>query len=186
MKLFYVRCSTAEQNESRQVEKAREVGAEKIFIDKLSGKNTNRPQLTELLSCAREGDVVIVSELARLARSTRDLLTIVDQLQSKHVELISMKESIDTTTPQGRFTLTIFAALAELERETILQRQAEGIAIAKAEGRYKGRPRQEIDLDRFRAVCKRWRAGEITAVRAMVLLGLKANTFYRRVRELQL
>lgn len=186
MKLFYVRCSTAEQNTARQIEKAREVNAEKVFIDKLSGKDTNRPQLKELLSFCREGDVVIVSELARLARSTRDLLTIVDQLQSKNVGLISMKESIDTTTPQGRFVLTIFAALAELERETILQRQAEGIAVAKAEGRYKGRPKKEIDIDRFKAVCRRWRAGEITAVKAMELTQLKPNSFYRRVKEFSL
>lgn len=186
MKLFYVRCSTIEQNEARQLEKAQEIGADKIFIDKLSGKDTNRPQLKELLSFAREGDTVIVSELARLARSTRDLLSIVDQFQSKHVELISLKEMIDTTTPQGRFTLTIFAALAELERETILQRQAEGIAVAKAEGRYKGRPKKEIDIDRFKAVCRRWRAGEITAVKAMELTQLKPNSFYRRVKELSL
>ena len=186
MKLFYVRCSTIEQNESRQMEAAREVGAEKVFLDKLSGKDTHRPQLQEMLSFAREGDVVIVSELSRLARSTRDLLRIVDDLQAKRVELVSLKEQIDTATPQGRFVLTIFAALAELERETILQRQREGIAVAKAEGRYKGRPKAEIDTERFTAVCKRWRAGEITATKAQELTQLKANTFYRRVKEMRL
>lgn len=186
MKLFYVRCSTIEQNESRQTEAAREVGAEKVFLDKLSGKDTHRPQLQEMLAFCREGDIVVVSELSRLARSTRDLLRIVDELQAKHVELVSLKEQIDTATPQGRFVLTIFAALAELERETILQRQREGIAVAKAEGRYKGRPKAKIDTEHFTAVCKRWRAGEITAVKAQELTVTKPNTFYRRVKELKL
>lgn len=186
MKLFYVRCSTVEQNEARQTEKAKEIGAEKVFLDKLSGKDAHRPQLQAMLSFAREGDVVIVSELSRLARSTRDLLRIVDDLQAKRVELVSLKEQIDTATPQGRFVLTIFAALAELERETILQRQREGIAVAKAEGRYKGCPRTEIDTERFKAVCRRWRAGEISATKAQELTQLKANTFYRRVKEMRL
>lgn len=96
---------------------------------------------------------------------------------------MSMKEAVDTWTPQGRFMLTVFGAMAELERETILQRQREGIAIAKLEGKYKGRQKQPIDMERFKAVCTRWRAGEITAVNAMALMQLKANTFYRRVKE---
>ena len=80
--------------------------------------------------------------------------------------------------------LTVFGAMAELERETILQRQKEGIEIAKAAGKYKGRQKQAIDTERFKAVCTRWRAGEITAVKAMELMQLKPNTFYRRVKEL--
>lgn len=186
MKLFYARCSTVEQNEARQLQTAQEVEADKIFLDKLSGKNTDRPQLKELLSFAREGDTVIVSDLSRLARSTRDLLRIVDELQSKQVELISMKEAIDTNTPQGRFVLTIFAALAELERETILQRQREGVAIAKAAGKYKGRKPIDVDVERLRAICERWRRGDITGRKAAELAGLTAPTFYRRVREYKL
>ena len=184
MKLFYARCSTIDQNEARQLQTAQEVKADKGFLDKLSGKNTDRPQLKEMLAYAREGDTVIVSDLSRLARSTRDLLRIVDDLQAKHVELISMKESIDTSTPQGRFVLTIFAALAELERETILQRQREGVAIAKAAGKYKGRKPIEIDTARFKAVCERWRKGEITGRKAAELAGLTVPTFYRRVKAM--
>lgn len=184
MKIGYIRVSTQEQNEGRQLVMMKEQGADKTFIDKASGKNTDRPALKEMLSFVREGDVVIVESISRLARSTRDLLTIVDTLNKKGVGFISLKESLDTSTPTGRFTLTIFAALAELERETTLQRQSEGIALAKAQGKYKGRQPIQIDEEQFRKVCKRWRNGEITATKAMDLLSVKPNTFYRRVKEL--
>lgn len=107
----------------------------KVFIDKLSGKNTDRPQLQAMFSYVREGDVVVVSDFSRLAKSTRDMLQIVQELTDKGVGLVGLKENVDTDTPQGRFMLTVFAALAELERETILQRQREGIAIAKQQGK---------------------------------------------------
>lgn len=183
MRVFYARCSTLEQNEARQLQTAREIGADKIFLDKASGKNTERPELKKMLDYVREGDTLYCSDFSRLARNTRDLLLIVEQLQGKGVQFISMKEAVDTGTPQGRFMLTVFGAMAELERETILQRQREGIAIAKAQGKYKGRQKTAIDTDRFKAVCAKWRAGEITAVKAMELTHLKANTFYRRVKE---
>ena len=137
----YARVSTDEQNEARQLEsfqKYRE-SISKVYIDKCSGKDTNRPQLKAMLDYVREGDVVVVSDFSRLARSTKDMLQIVQALADKGVALISIKENLDTDTPQGKFMLTVFAALAELERETILQRQREGIEIAKAHGNYKGR-----------------------------------------------
>ena len=131
----YARVSTIEQNETRQLESFANYYEKirKVFIDKVSGKNMNRPQLQAMLDYVREGDVVVVSDFSRLARSTRDMLQIVQELTEKGVGLISLKENVDTDTPQGRFMLTVFAALAELERETILQRQREGIAIAKQE-----------------------------------------------------
>lgn len=137
----YARVSTMEQNETRQLHsfEGYTEKIKKVFIDKLSGKNTDRPQLQAMLSYVREGDVVVISDFSRLARSTRDMLQIVQELTDKKVGLISLKENVDTDTPQGRFMLTVFAALAELERETILQRQREGIAIAKQQGKYKGR-----------------------------------------------
>ena len=134
----------------------------------------------------RQGDTVIVESISRIARNTRDLLSIISELTEKGVEFVSLKENIDTTTPHGRFMLTVFGALAELERESILERQREGIEIAKAEGKYKGRKPVPVDETKFRAVCARWRAGEITATAAMKEVGLKQNTFYRRVKELGL
>ncbi|MCD8049942.1 MAG: recombinase family protein [Clostridia bacterium] len=184
MLVGYVRVSTEEQNEARQLTAMRENNVERIFSDKRSGKNTERAALNEMLSFVRDGDTVITESISRIARSTRDLLNIVDTLTQKGVEFISLKEKIDTTTPQGKFMLTVFAAMAELERENILQRQREGIAEAKKAGKYKGRQPIKIDEAKFKAVCAEWRAEQISATEAMRRLGLKPNTFYRRVKEL--
>ena len=182
MRVGYVRCSTIEQNEARQLKMMEEQKAEKLFIDKASGKNTDRKAFKEMMAFVRAGDMVIVESISR----TRDLLSIVSELTEKQVEFVSLKENIDTTTPQGRFMLTVFGALAELERENILERQREGIAIAKDAGKYKGRKPLEVDEVQFKDACKRWRAGEITATAAMQEVGLKPNTFYRRVKEMGL
>lgn len=185
-KIGYVRCSTEEQNEARQVLMMKEQEIGQVFVDKASGKNTDRPGLKKLLDYVRPGDTVVVESISRLARSTRDLLTIVAELTERNVEFVSLKESIDTHTAQGQFMLTVFGAMAELERANILQRQKEGIAIAKAEGKYTGRKRIDVDAEQMQAVCAQWRAGELTAVAAMAELGMKPNTFYRRVKELGL
>lgn len=184
MKIGYVRISTEEQNSARQEVLMQELGTDQIYIDKISGKNTNRPQLQEMMSFVRAGDVVIVESISRFARNTRDLLDLIEQLTSKQVEFISKKEAIDTATPTGKFMLTVFAAVAELERESILQRQAEGIAIAKQNGVYKGR--KSISHPDFDKVVKVWKNGEITAVEAMKRLGgMKSTTFYRKVRQMK-
>ena len=124
---------------------------------------------------------MIVESISRFARNTRDLLELVEQLTTKGVEFVSKKEAIDTTTPSGKFMLTIFGAVAELEREYILQRQKEGIAIAKAQGAYKGR--KPIQRPEFEQVVSIWREGQITAVEAMKRLDMKPRTFYRKVKE---
>ena len=177
MRVGYIRCSTIEQNEARQLKMMEEQNAERLFIDKASGKNTDRKAFKEMMAFVRAGDTVIVESISRIARNTRDLLSIVSDLTEKGVEFVSLKENMDTTTPQGRFMLTVFGALAELERENILERQREGIEIAKSEGKYKGRKPVEVDEKRFREVCARWRSGEITATAAMQEVGLKPNTF---------
>lgn len=186
MRVGYVRCSTIEQNEARQLKMMEEQGAEKVFTDKASGKNTDRAAFKEMMAFVRAGDMVVVESISRIARNTRDLLSIVSDLTARQVEFISLKENIDTTTPQGRFMLTVFGALAELERENILERQREGIEIAKGEGKYKGRKPLDVDETQFKEVCARWRAGEITATAAMQEVGLKPNTFYRRVKDMGL
>jgi len=185
-KVGYVRVSTEEQNEARQLETMRKYGVDEVFTEKASGKNADRKELKKLLSFVRRGDAVIVESISRIARNTKDLLEIVGALQEKGVDFVSAKEAIDTTTPQGQFMLTVFGAMAQLEREQILQRQREGIAIAKAEGKYKGRAKIDADAEKMRGVCQRWRAGEITAREAMAQTGLKPNTFYRRVKEMGL
>ena len=185
MKLLYCRVSTEEQNESRQVVLAEELGIDKenIFIDKKSGKNTDRPELNRLLQFVRKGDTVYAESISRIARNTKDLLAIVEELNQKQVDFISLKEKIDTSTPQGKFILTIFGAMAELERESILQRLKEGIAIARKYNKYQGKPKMNIDKDKFIKVCGEWRQGKKTATQCMKELNLKPNTFYRRVKE---
>lgn len=148
MRVGYIRVSTVEQHEDRQVKDLTENGkVTKVFMDKLSGKDTNRPQLKAMLDYVREGDTVVVSEYSRLARSTRDLMDIVDTLKVKGVNVVSMKENFDTSTPQGKLILQTFMNIAEFERELMLQRQREGIAIAKANGKYKGRQSKQKPED---------------------------------------
>jgi len=184
MKIGYVRISTSQgQSTARQDVLMRELGVERVFVDIASGKNAERPRLKEMLEFCRDGDSITVADISRIARNTRDLLDIVEQLTAKGVDFISQKECIDTTTPTGKFMLTVFGAVATLERESILARQAEGIAIAKAAGTYKGR--KKIESADFAGVYAQWTAKAITATRAMELLGMKPNTFYRRVKEYQ-
>ena len=183
MKVGYIRVSTKEQNEERQVRLLNSLGVEKIFIEKVSGKNADRKQLQEMINFVREGDVVYTESISRIARNTKDLLNIVETLTEKGVEFVSEKEHIDTTTPTGKFMLTVFGALATLERETLLERQAEGIAIAKEQGKFKGKQPIKVDVSLFDEVMKKWHSGKITAVQAQKELGLKPNTFYRRAKE---
>ena len=185
MKIGYIRVSTEEQNTARQEILLRELGVDKVFIDKASGKNADRPELKRMMEYVRKGDTVIVESISRFARNTRDLLELVEHLTAKEVEFVSKKEAIDTTTPTGKFMLTVFAAVAELEREYILQRQREGIAIAKEQGKYTGRKPLPVP-DNFEETIARWKRREITATEAMRRTGLKPNTFYRRIATFRL
>ena len=146
MKIGYVRVTTQEQNTARQEVLMKDLGVTEVYIDRMSGKSSDRPELKKLMEYVRKGDTVIVESISRFARNTRDLLELVEQLTAKGVEFVSKKEAIDTTTPSGKFMLTIFGAVAELEREYILQRQKEGIAIAKANGIYKGSVNADLKL----------------------------------------
>ena len=181
MKVGYIRVSTQEQNTIRQEVLMQELGAEQVFIDRMSGKSMDRPELKRLMTFVRIGDCVIVESISRFARNTRDLLELIEQLQQKEVQFVSKKEAIDTTTPTGKFMLTVFGAVAELEREYILQRQREGIAIAKANGVYKGR--KPIQRAAFETIVTQWQNGEMTAVEAQRRLELTSSTFYRKVRD---
>ena len=181
MVVAYVRISTEEQNEARQVEALEKFNIEKWFTEKVSGKDTKRPKLQAMLDFVREGDVVYVMDFSRLSRSVRDLLSIVDLLNEKNVRLVSLKENLDTSTPTGKLMLTVIGAIAEFERQNILERQREGIEIAKREGRYKGR--KPMEIENLGEVYQDWKAGKITAVAACKLLEIGRDTFYRRVKE---
>ena len=181
MKIGYIRVSTREQNTMRQEALMEALGVDEVYIDRMSGKNTNRPELQKMMEYVRKGDTVIVESISRFARNTRDLLELVEQLTAKGVEFVSKKEAIDTTTPTGKFMLTVFGAVAELEREYILQRQREGIYIAKELGKYKGR--KPIVSPEFEQVTAKWRSGTITAAEAMRTLHVSKSTFYRRIKQ---
>jgi DNA invertase Pin-like site-specific DNA recombinase len=182
MKVGYVRVSTTEQNTARQESLMESLGVEKIYIEKVSGKSKDRPKLQEMMSFVREGDTLIVESISRFARNTRDLLDLVEQLKKKKVEFVSKKENIDTSTPTGQFMLTVFGAMAQLERDTILERQREGIEEAKKLGKYKGRKPIAVDENLFAEQYRLWKSGETQPKYMMRVLGLKPATFYRRVK----
>lgn len=158
---------------------AKQYNADKIFIDKSSGKTMdNRTQLKEMLSFVREGDTVIVESISRLARNTTDFLKILEELKNKKVSFFSIKEGWDSDTPQGKFALTMFGALYSLQVENLLQIQAEGIALAKARGVYQGRKPMKIDEEKFRAMCYEYRQGKRTATSIIKAFNISASTFY--------
>ena len=182
--ISYIRVSAVDQNLGRQRELLKDKAISKEFSDKLSGKDTARPGLQAMLEYVREGDTLYIESISRLARNTADFLRIFEQLKKKGVQLVSLKEGIDTGTAQGKFMLTVFAAFSELERSYIRERQREGIDLAKKEGRLLGRPRLQRSKT-FEANYKKWNAGEMTAVQCMRLEGLKKGTFYRLAAELE-
>ncbi|MCL2197831.1 MAG: recombinase family protein [Defluviitaleaceae bacterium] len=178
--------SSKDQHEYRQLLAMREYGIplERIFVEKLSGKDIKRPVLQSLMNKIQKGDTVVVESISFFARNTKDLLNLVEKLTKKGVEFISLKEHIDTTTPTGRFTLTIFAAVAELERKHILQRQAEGITAAKARGVCFGRPIKK-PLENFAEVVRQWERGSISFDKTLEQTMFKQATFYNRLREMR-
>ncbi len=185
-KIGYIRVSTEHQETARQQEIMCGYQVDRIFSEKLSGANTDRPQLRTMIDYVREGDTLYIESISRLGRSTKDLLNIIDTLTDKGVTLISHKEKIDTNTPAGKFMLTVFAALSQLEREQLKQRQREGIEIAKAQGKYTGRKPIPTDWTRFGQLYGEWRAKHITGRDFMRRMDMSANTFYRRVREYEI
>ena len=185
-KIGYIRVSTEHQETARQQEIMCGYQVDRIFSEKLSGANTDRPQLRAMLDYVREGDTLYIESISRLGRSTKDLLNIIDTLTEKGVTLISHKEKIDTDTPTGKFMLTVFAALSQLEREQLKQRQREGIEIAKAQGKYTGRKPIPTDWTRFGQLYGEWRAKHITGRGFMRRMDMSANTFYPRGREYEL
>lgn len=184
MKIAYVRVSTQEQNEARQIEALEKEGIEEWFTEKVSGKNTNRPELQRMLSSVRKGDTVYIHDFSRLARSTKDLLEIVEALNKKGVSLKSNKENFDTSTPQGKLMLTMMAAIYEFERENMRERQAEGIAIAKREGKYNGgrKPIEVSDLV-WKKNYERYQRRELNKVEFARILQISRPTLDKLLKE---
>lgn len=181
MKIAYVRVSTIEQNEARQVEALEKYTIEKWFIDKVSAKNTDRPKLKEMLEFMREGDIVYIHDFSRLARSTSDLLNLVELFKTKKVNLVSNKENIDTSTPSGKLMLTMIGAINEFERDNLLERQREGIVIAKREGKYKGGKKKQVK--NFDFYYNQYQNREINKTELAKQLKISRPTLYKIIKE---
>ena len=179
--IAYVRVSTAEQNETRQKEALKKYDIDKWFIEKASGKDTNRPRLQEMLEYIREDDTVYVEEFSRLGRSTADLLNTVQQIEDVGAKFVSLKENFDTKTPTGKLQRTMMAAIAEFERSMILERQREGIAIAKREGKYKGR--KAVSVPNIGTYYDKYMRRKGTKVSIAHELGISRTTLDKLFRE---
>ena len=143
MKIGYARVSTENQNLERQIDALHEYGVDELYTEKMTGTKANRPELDKVRLRIREGDSVVVESLSRLGRSTRDLLNLLDEFDKKEVQLISLKESIDTATPTGKLLVTVLSAISQFERDLIVQRTEEGLKAARARGRKGGRPKTD-------------------------------------------
>lgn len=182
--IAYVRVSTVEQNEQRQIEGIKDrTKIDKWYIEKVSAKDTNRPELQSLLDYVRDGDTVYIHDFSRLARSTKDLLEIVETLNNKGVNLVSNKESIDTSTPQGKLMLTMIGAIYEFERANMLERQREGIAIAKKEGKYKGGQVKKINQEIFEKEFNRYLKRDITKKELADVLKISRPTLDKLIKD---
>lgn len=185
MNIGYVRVSTAEQNEDRQIEALKnEVGAiDKWFIDKVSGKNIEREKFKQMMNFVREGDCVYVLDWSRLSRSTKDLFGTIENLDKKGVKLVSLKESFDTSNPTGKLMLGLISSINQYEREILLERQREGIEIAKQKGVYKGRARKAFDEDLFNEVIEKLKNKTMTISEASRRLNVTRPTVYNILKR---
>ena len=183
MNIAYVRVSTIEQNEARQLEGLKKYNIEKWFTEKVSGKDINRPQLKAMIHFTREGDTIYVWDFSRLSRSVKDLLNIVELLQEKKIHLVSIKENLDTSTPTGKLMLTMIGAINEFERTNMLERQREGIAIAKEQGKYKGRKEIKIDDKVFNNLYEQYKSREINKCEFAKKLNISRPTLDKLIKE---
>lgn len=181
-KVGYIRVSSIEQNTESQNVMLNKIGMDKIFEEKISGKNTDRPQLQAMLEYVREGDTVYVKDLSRLARNTKDLLEIVEDFDNRGIILKSLKESIDTSTAFGKLILTFLGAIYQFERDNLKERQEIGIAIAKQKGKYKGRKKIDKPAN-FSEIYQKWLNRQIKSVTAIRELNISEYAFYKFVKE---
>ena len=184
MKVAYVRVSTAEQNEQRQIEAIEsKAKIDKWFIDKLSGKNIERENFKQMMNYLREGDEVYVQDWSRLSRSTKDMLATIEKLNEKGVKLISLKENFDTSTPTGKLMLGLISSINQYEREILIERQNEGIEIAKRNNVYKGRTRKRYDEDLYNDVIEKLNNCTITVSEASRRLKVSRQTIYNILKR---
>ena len=179
----YARVSTEQQNLDRQLDALKKYGVDTIYNEKMTGTKRNRPELSKMLDRMTEGDTVVVKSLSRLGRSTKDLIELVELFQSKGVHLVSLKESIDTSTSTGKLLFTLMSAIAQFERDVIADRTREGLRSARARGRTGGRPR--ISSDKVKQAVKLYNTNQYSVKEIEELTGVKKSTLYRNLKQNQ-
>lgn len=188
MKVGYVRVSTADQNEARQIEAMKADGVEKIYMDKKSGKDFNRPEYQKMIASLHKGDILIIHSIDRLGRNYEEIIAewrkITKEIEAdiivQDMPLLNTTQNKDLTgTLIADIVLQLLSYVAQRERENIRQRQKEGIAIAKAQGKYKGRSKKEINKDLFEETKRSWQMGEITKAQFAETIGVSRSTLYK-------
>lgn len=183
MRVAYIRVSTVEQCEQRQITALEKYDIEEWFIDKASGKNAKREQLQAMLNFVRNGDTVYIHDLSRLARSLKDLQDILQTLESKGVTLCSNKESLDTSTATGRLMVNMIACINQFELENLHERQREGIAEAKKRGVYKGRKKKKVSRELWEEQYTAYMARKISKVQFAKEIGVSRPTLDKLLAE---
>jgi len=179
----YARVSTEQQNLDRQLDALKKHGVDMIYNEKMTGTKRDRPELTKLLDRMTEGDTVVIESLSRLGRSTKDLIELTELFQSKGVHLVSLKESIDTSTSTGKLLFTLMSAIAQFERDVIADRTREGLNSARARGRNGGRPK--ADTDKVKKAIKLYNTGEYSLKEIENMTGMKKSTLYRYLKRIE-
>ncbi|GHV13449.1 recombinase family protein [Clostridia bacterium] len=176
----YARVSTEAQNLDRQLDMLKKYGVDKIYNEKMTGTKRDRPELTKLLDRMTEGDTVVVESLSRLGRSTKDLIELTELFHSKGVNLVSLKESIDTGTSTGKLLFTLMSAIAQFERDVIADRTVEGLKAARVRGRTGGRPR--TNAENVKKAVKLYNTQQYSIKEIEEMTGVKKDTLYRNLR----
>lgn len=177
----YARVSTEQQNLDRQIDALEKYGVDIIYNEKMTGTRKDRPELSKLLDRITTGDTVVVESLSRLGRSTKDLIELTELFQAKGVNLVSLKESIDTNTPTGKLLFTLMSAIAQFERDVIADRTQEGLRAARARGRFGGRPRTNPEA--VKKAIKLYQTKQYTLKEIEELTGVKKDTLYRNLHN---
>lgn len=181
MKIGYARVSTEAQSLDRQIDAIKAFGVEEIFTEKMTGTKAVRPELDKVLLKARQDDVIVIESLSRLGRSSKDLLYLIDHFNDNGIQLISLKENIDTKTPTGRLITTVLSALSQFERDLIVQRTREGLTSARARGRKGGRPK--ADQKKVEKALKLYDAQTHSIKEICTLTGISTATLYRAISK---
>ena len=176
----YARVSTADQNLDRQKDALSKYGIDRLYCEKMSGTKKNRPELDAMLNELRDGDTVVVESLSRLGRSVKNLAELIEQFNEKNIRLVSLKETIDTTSSTGKLLFTILASLCQFERDVLAERTSEGLAAARARGRVGGRPKS--DSNALKKAIALYNTKQYTINEITNLTGISKSTLYRAIK----